>query len=78
MHEFCSQILTKFKVIFDLFTVCVYMYFIQRHNCKLYYQYLMIFFLKFRVKLDIVIVTLHNSKLPQILATTPYCFFYCP
>ena len=34
------QKLTKFKVIFDLFTVCVY--FIQQHNCKLYYIYLMI------------------------------------
>ena len=34
------QILTKFKVIFDLFTVCVY--FIQHQNCKLYYIYLMI------------------------------------
>ena len=32
--------LTKFKVIFDLFTVCVY--FIQQQNCKLYYIYLMI------------------------------------
>ena len=29
------QKLTKFKVIFDLFTVCVY--FIQQQNCKLYY-----------------------------------------
>ena len=34
------QELTKFKVIFDLFTVCVY--FIQQQNCKLYYIYLMI------------------------------------
>ena len=34
------QTLTKFKVIFDLFTVCVY--FIQQQNCKLYYIYLMI------------------------------------
>ena len=34
------QKLTKFKVIFDLFTVCVY--FTQQHNCKLYYIYLMI------------------------------------
>ena len=34
------QKLTKFKVIFDLFTVCVY--FIQQRNCKLYYIYLMI------------------------------------
>ena len=34
------QKLTKFKVIFDLFTVRVY--FIQRQNCKLYYIYLMI------------------------------------
>ena len=34
------QKLTKFKVIFDLFTVCVY--FIQQQNCKLYYIYLMI------------------------------------
>ena len=34
------QRLTKFKVIFDLFTVCVY--FIQQQNCKLYYIYLMI------------------------------------
>ena len=34
------QKLTKFKVIFDLFTVCVY--FIQQLNCKLYYIYLMI------------------------------------
>ena len=32
--------LTKFKVIFDLFTVGVY--FIQQQNCKLYYIYLMI------------------------------------
>ena len=32
--------LTKFKVIFDLFTVCVY--FTQQQNCKLYYIYLMI------------------------------------
>ena len=32
--------LTKFKVIFDLFTVCVY--FIQQQNCKLYYIYLTI------------------------------------
>ena len=35
------QKLTKFKVIFDLFTVCVY--FIQQQNCKLYYIYLIIF-----------------------------------
>ena len=34
------QKLTKFKVIFDLFTVCVY--FIQQQNRKLYYIYLMI------------------------------------
>ena len=34
------QKLTKFKVIFDLFTVCVY--FIQQQNCKLYFIYLMI------------------------------------
>ena len=34
------QKLTKFKVIFDLLTVCVY--FIQQQNCKLYYIYLMI------------------------------------
>ena len=34
------QKLTKFKVIFDLFTVCVY--FIQQQNCKLNYIYLMI------------------------------------
>ena len=34
------QKLTKFKVIFDLFTVSVY--FIQQQNCKLYYIYLMI------------------------------------
>ena len=34
------QKLTKFKVKFDLFTVCVY--FIQQQNCKLYYIYLMI------------------------------------
>ena len=34
------QKLTKFKVIFDLFTVCVY--FIQQQNGKLYYIYLMI------------------------------------
>ena len=34
------QKLTKFKVIFDLFTVCVYL--IQQQNCKLYYIYLMI------------------------------------
>ena len=34
------QKLTKFKVIFDLFTVCVYI--IQQQNCKLYYIYLMI------------------------------------
>ena len=34
------QKLTKFKVIFDLFTVCVY--FVQQQNCKLYYIYLMI------------------------------------
>ena len=34
------QKLTKFKVIFDLFTVCVY--FIQQQNCKLYYIHLMI------------------------------------
>ena len=34
------QILTKFKVIFDVFTVCIY--FIQQQNCKLYYIYLMI------------------------------------
>ena len=34
------QKMTKFKVIFDLFTVCVY--FIQQQNCKLYYLYLMI------------------------------------
>ena len=36
------QKLTKFKVIFDLFTVCVY--FIQQQKCKLYYIYLMIIF----------------------------------
>ena len=35
------QKLTKFKVIFDLFTVCVY--FIQQQNCKLYYIYLVLF-----------------------------------
>ena len=34
------QKLTKFKVIFYLFTVCVF--FIQQENCKLYYIYLMI------------------------------------
>ena len=34
------QKLTKFKVTYDLFTVCVY--FIQQQNCKLYYIYLMI------------------------------------
>ena len=34
------QKLIKFKVIFDLFTVCVY--FTQQQNCKLYYIYLMI------------------------------------
>ena len=34
------QKLTKFKVIFDLFTVCVY--FIQQQNCKQYHIYLMI------------------------------------
>ena len=34
------QKMTKFKVIFDLFTVCVY--FIQQQNCKLYCIYLMI------------------------------------
>ena len=34
------QKLTKLKVIFDLFAVCVY--FIQQQNCKLYYIYLMI------------------------------------
>ena len=34
------QKLTKFKVIFALFTVCVY--FIPQQNCKLYYIYLMI------------------------------------
>ena len=34
------QKLTEFKVIFDLFTVCVY--FLQQQNCKLYYIYLMI------------------------------------
>ena len=34
------QKLTKFEVIFDLFTVCIY--FIQQQNCKLYYIYLMI------------------------------------
>ena len=34
------QKLTKFKVIFDLFTVCVY--FTLQQNCKLYYIYLMI------------------------------------
>ena len=36
------QKLTKFKVIFNSFTVCVY--FIQQQNCKLYYIYLMIIF----------------------------------
>ena len=35
----CAK-MTKFKVIFDLFTVCVY--FLQQQNCKLYYIYLMI------------------------------------
>ena len=34
------QKMTKFKVIFDLLTVCVY--FIQQQNCKLYYIYLLI------------------------------------
>ena len=34
------QKLTKFKVMFDLFTVCVY--FTQQQTCKLYYIYLMI------------------------------------
>ena len=34
------QKLIKFKVIFDLFTVCAY--FIQQQNCKLYYIYFMI------------------------------------
>ena len=33
------QKLTKFKVIFDLFIVCVY--FIQQQNCKQYYIYLL-------------------------------------
>ena len=66
------QKLTKFRVIFDLFTVCVY--FIQQQNCKLYYIYLMIISeIKFRAKLDIVLVIAQNSKHPQILATTPYC-----
>ena len=35
----CAKI-DQVKVIFDLFTVCVY--FIQQQNCKLYYIYLMI------------------------------------
>ena len=34
------QKLTKFKVIFDLFTFCVY--FIQQQNRKLFYIYLII------------------------------------
>ena len=34
------QKLTKFRVIFYLFSVCVY--FIQQQNCKLYYIYFMI------------------------------------
>ena len=34
------QKLPKLKVIFDIFTVCVY--FIQQENCRLYYIYLMI------------------------------------
>ena len=38
--EVCRQKLTMFKVIFDLFTVCVY--FIQQQNWKLYCIYLMI------------------------------------
>ena len=64
------QKLTKFKVIFDLFTVCVY--FIPQQNCKLYYIYLMIIS-EIQSEMDIVLVTAQNSKHPQILATTPYC-----
>ena len=38
-----------------------------------YITYILWLFLKFRAKLDIVLVTAQNSKHPQILATTPYC-----
>ena len=64
------QKLTKFKVIFDLFSVCVY--FIQQQIVN-YITYILLLFLKFRAKLDIVLVTAQNSKHPQILADTPYC-----
>ena len=64
------QKLTKFKVIFDLFIVCVY--FIQQQNCKLYYIYLMIIS---EIQSEIGHYSCDsekNSKHPQILATTPY------
>ena len=61
--------LTKFKVKFDLFTVCVY--FIQQQNCKLYIIYLMIIS---EIQSEIGhCSSAQNSKHPQILATTPYC-----
>ena len=63
------QKLTKFKVTFDLFTVCVF--FIQQQIVN-YITYILRLFLKFRAKLDIVLVTAQKSKHPQILAATPY------
>ena len=63
------QKLTKFKVIFDLFTVCVY--FIQQQNCKLYYIYLMIIS-EIQSEMGHYSCDSAKSKHSQILATTPY------
>ena len=56
------QKLTKFKVMFDLFTVCVY--FIQQQNCKLYNIYLMIIS-EIQSEIGLVLVSmgalLHNA-----------------
>ena len=64
------QKLTKFKVIYDLFTVCVY--FTQQHNCKLYYIYFMIIS---EIQSEIGHCSCDGAKFKatQILATTPYC-----
>ena len=61
------QKLTKFKVIFDLFTVCVY--FIQQQNCKLYYIYLIIIS---EIQSEIRHCSCDSAKFKA--PTTPYCY----
>ena len=86
------QKLTKFKVIFDLFTVCVY--FIQQQNCKLYYIYLMIISeiqseighcscdsAKFKAPADFshhAIFTLVNVNAPVVATTSWWLHFTAP